>query len=246
MLNWSRRKKVTPAVVHTHPVSEKVDMQVQQATTHDYSKEVESKRKIDRSQEWMHRVQESLALDLTIQFAALSLGNHWNGEPAMSRLKAIKLSGNSSSGISREYPKGTWEKQRLVIHFKDLQPAIEGYKPIVSQMGVGLAPHFSLTGGDLIPGSDVNAFVYDDDEVLTPRLARRHQLMLVKDLTALGINLNQQLAQLGWCVTHINLERTTYDGHSAPTGKFVLHIGGKEEVKYKVLITKPLGYQIVE
>lgn len=226
MLSWLRRtKKATPG--HRAHAQAAASTQLKHAvhTGVSHGTELEAARRFALSQQWMARVQESLHLHVLLRFPTLDLSNYERGA-LDARVKSV-LRPIRPLGLSKEYPKGDWEKQKLVLHFKDTWPAIEGYRPIVSQLMVGLALDGSI-------GSEVMAFVYENDPLTTPRLARRHQLRLVKDLTAIGVILNQQLESVGFQLTHISLERRSCDRNRVQTGNCVLRIDSNEVIKYTV------------
>lgn len=241
MLSWLQRKRKTAVTKVTAKVKE-IEENAHQGTRPDPEEDLKvsnqrmaddlaATHKFNLSQAWMARVQESLNLHLILQFPALRLGNSWDREPIVSRLVPIK-----PLGKERQYPKGNWERQKLMIHFKDLRLPVEGYRPVVSQLAVGVAIHASPPDDGMSPHTHIGAFVYNNDRLCTPRLPRDHQHRLVKDLMALGINLNQQLESLGWRVTHIDLERRTHQIHAALTSGHPLRIDALDEIKYGVTI----------
>lgn len=228
MLNWLRRNKETPPANGGFEIRD-ANLQKHEGSTRDITVEAESQRKYELSKVWGERVKLSTNLHRFLIFLPMNLGHREANREIPSTLKPIKLL--ESSG---KYPLGSWTKQKLVLHFIDTRPAIGDYPPIVGQLGIG------LESTDVFrTGNEVEAFVYDDDPVDTPRLERRHQLRLVKDLTALGIDLNVQLASIGFRLSHINLERRSHSSKPVPTGGYTLHISSVEEVKYMVAIPPP-------
>jgi hypothetical protein len=235
MFSWIRLQKRAVEPAPSLSVKE-VEMNRRQIDPEVYASELAAGRKAVNTQLWMARVQESMNLHLLLEFPELDLGNAilnqvYELEKVKSTLVPIKL-----LEPTKKYPGGNWERQKLVIRFHDQRPVIAGYSPIVSDLGVGLVPT-ALSGS--IGTTDIMAFTYDNDQLRTPRLDRRHQLRLVKDLVELGQNLNQQLKMTGFLATRINLERRSYHSHPVPTGHHSLRISSYEEIKYSVAIPAP-------
>lgn len=229
MFKWLRRKKpvATPTLSPGLQIKEvEINHEADSEVGPDVAPEVaaqerEFQRKRENSKLWIARVELALNLHLHLEFPKIAPPG---GQ--LSTLKAVKLIESINS-----FPPGNWPMQKLVIHFKDMDPVIEGYRPIVSQLVMGIAP-------DEEGSAAVNAFsaALRPFQRWTPRLPREHHYQMVQDLMTLGSNLNEQLADKRFRVTHIDLERSSGSQNDTFAGYLHYLIEANQELKYIVKI----------